>query len=247
MITAADGEWLVPFRGRNHCGTYDLNFLWRYKSIYVMDNHRAAMWCWLQNLDPQRPHSLLHMDWHTDALQSRLDDWLKNCPPKIHSLSIEEYLEWDCPLNHRTGERYPLFRWDNYLSIYLALYGGSIDRFQLLTHGDGDEPNHPAIVGDLWDVPENMAFWLSQSRKPWIVNIDLDYFFWHDEERPGLMVSDGYLQTCFEQLRQKMQDRSVAVTTIALTPDEGITGGWDPSERVAKRVLRTLGIDFELP
>jgi hypothetical protein len=29
---------------------------------------------------------------------------------------------------------------------------------------------------------------LDSSRGPWIFNLDLDYFFWHDAEQLGLMV-----------------------------------------------------------
>ena len=43
-------EWLVPFKGRNTSGIYEQNFLWRDGAVYVMDNHRAALWCWIQHL-----------------------------------------------------------------------------------------------------------------------------------------------------------------------------------------------------
>ena len=58
------GEWLVPFKGRNASGVYNRNFPWRSGTVYVMDNHRAAMWCWLQHVDPGQAHSLFHMDRH---------------------------------------------------------------------------------------------------------------------------------------------------------------------------------------
>jgi len=58
------GEWLVDFKGRKSSGVYNQNFLWRSGSVYVMDNHRAAMWCWLQHVDPNHPHAILHIDRH---------------------------------------------------------------------------------------------------------------------------------------------------------------------------------------
>jgi hypothetical protein len=245
MIGMNQGEWLVPFKGRNPCGTYNQNFLWRHKSLYVMDNHRAAMWCWLQHINPRSAHSLLHMDWHADALQSWLEEWLKYCPESVEKLSINEYLALTYP--HAGLGHTPLFRWDNYLSIYLARYGQALSRFQVLTHGDGDKPNHPHIIGDLWDAPANMEYWLQKKNSPWIVNIDLDYFFWHDEERPGLMVSDTYIERCITPIHERVKDGSISVITIALTPDEGITGGWEAAESVAKHVLRLLDVEFRLP
>jgi hypothetical protein len=96
-MTMAMGEWLIPLRRRGAPGPYNQNFLWRHKSIYVMDNHRAAMWCWLQHIDPRRSHSLLHIDRHYDALASRVDEWLENCPSDLERLNIDQYLNWDYP------------------------------------------------------------------------------------------------------------------------------------------------------
>ena len=59
------------------------------------------------------------------------------------------------------------------------------------------------------------------------------------------MVSDAYLTTCFEKVREKIEDGTIAVTTIALSPE--CTGGWGPAERLAERVLQILGVDFTLP
>lgn len=60
-------EWLVPFARRNASGAYNQNFLWRDGNTYVMDNHRAALWCWLQHITPGERLSLLHIDCHTDT------------------------------------------------------------------------------------------------------------------------------------------------------------------------------------
>ena len=49
-------------------------------SVYAMDNHRAAMWCWLRQLI-RASHILFHMDRHYDCL--RMDEWLENCPEDI--------------------------------------------------------------------------------------------------------------------------------------------------------------------
>ena len=80
FIVSADWEWIVPFTGRNHSGATEQNSLCRSGNVYVMDNHRAALWCWLQELDLSKPHSLIHIDRHTDTLQSQMDQWLENLP-----------------------------------------------------------------------------------------------------------------------------------------------------------------------
>jgi hypothetical protein len=235
------GEWLVPFRGRNDSGVYNQNFLWRCGSVYVMDNHRAAMWCWLQHVDPD---SLFHMDRHYDCLPS--PEWLENCPEDIRRLSINEYLNFDYALSDfGHGERAQLFRWDNYLSIYLARYGNSINPLVMYTHGDGTSPERPFTPGDIWSAPGEIRC-LDASCGPWIFNLDLDYFFWHDAEQLGLMASDAYLTTCLEKVREKIEDRTIAVATIALSPEPGLTCGWESAERLAKHVLQILGVEFTL-
>lgn len=42
---------LLPFKGRDHSGTYELNFLFKEDKVYIMDNHLAAIWCWTSELD----------------------------------------------------------------------------------------------------------------------------------------------------------------------------------------------------
>lgn len=248
MANGIGGQWIVPFKGRRSSGATYQNFLWRHGSVYVMDNHRAAAWCWFQHLDPTKAHSLFHIDRHYDCLGSQLQTWLTHIPKSFPQITIDEYLALEYDLGGGTG-KYPVISWGNYLSIYLEMYGHAIGSCRFATHDDGDKPNHKsALHVQLWEIPQNLDYWLSES-KPWIVNIDLDYFFWHedDEKGPGIMITDEYLKVVFGILRQKIHDGTVAVTTIALTPDSAFTGPWAQSERLAGRALEYLGIDFRLP
>jgi hypothetical protein len=250
MSAYLGGQWIVPFKGRHASGAYNLNFLWQRGSVYVMDNHRAAAWCWFRKVDPNNGHSLFHIDRHYDCLQSRLDEWLKEIPPTFEKMTINEYLTLNYNLGAGFG-RSPVISWDNYLSIYFAKYGNSVKANRFATHDDGDKPNLPSpMYVDLWEIPENLDFWIASEFKPWIVNVDLDYFFWHhcdDVGDPGVMVTDEYLKICFEVLRKKIENGTVAVTTICLTPESKFTGPWEQSERLAEKVLGFLGIEFRLP
>ena len=55
---------------------------------------------------------------------------------------------------------------------------------------------------------------LSASEGPWIVNIDLDYFFYQTEESYELMVSESYLRSVAEGLRKAMQIGSVGAVVF---------------------------------
>lgn len=237
-----DWQWIVPFKGRNPSGPTNQNFLCRSGNVFVMDNHRAALWCWLQAQDLQQPHSLIHIDRHTDTLMSKLDEWLTNLPS--WSAGIEDYLTADYNPGTYT---IPVIRWDNYLSIYLAEFGANLRALRFLTHGDGDKPNHNGtLFSQPWELPENLMGWLDPLFGPWIVNIDLDYFYCCTEDEPAQMFSDHYIDLTFTSLKQAMDSGAVAAVTLCLTPDT-YTPGWQATEALATRALKHLGMDWRLP
>ena len=83
--------WLVPFKGRNSSSTYEQNFLWTNDNVYIMDNHRAALWCWFRHISEDSKVSLIHIDRHTDTLCSKIDDWVNKCP-NLMTITIDDYL-----------------------------------------------------------------------------------------------------------------------------------------------------------
>lgn len=241
------GTWHIPFRGRNHSGPATQNFLWQSGNVYVMDNHRAAMWCWLRHIRPGAKHSLFHIDRHTDTLQSRLESDRQHYPANWHDLTIDEYLALSFPPPEDT---LPLIRWDTYLSIYLDVFGKQVDGCIFATHQCGDKPNlKSAMDVPVWDVPDNIDYWIEQHKNPWIMNIDIDYFFAPmDFTTIAIqMISDVCIKHCMDVVRAKMDDGSIAVTTICLTPEPGYTGGWAQSERIMELMLDKLGVRFKLP
>jgi len=240
---ATHWNWLVPFEGRNHSGVERQNFLCSSDNVYVMDNHRAALWCWLQSQDLEAPHSLIHIDRHTDALGSQMKTWLANLPS--WDVGIDDYLSARYAGNGGTA---PVFRWDNYLSIYLEVFGDNLKKLRFITHNEGDKPKYKGtLVSDLWDVPENLEYWLDKSGGPWIVNIDLDYFFCSGPDDNIIpMFSEVYFDTTFIALKRAMDKGAVAAVTLCLTPDS-FTPGWAATEALASRGLGHLGLTWALP
>lgn len=49
-MSSRDPKWHVPFKGRHDSLATRQNFLWQYGNVYVMDNRRAALWCWLREI-----------------------------------------------------------------------------------------------------------------------------------------------------------------------------------------------------
>jgi len=234
---------MIPLTRRGHSGATKQNFLWKSGSIYVMDNHRAAMWCWLQEIDPNSSHCLIHIDKHRDTLQANLPKIILNLP-KLNG-ALEDYLDKKMDFN---GVAAPVIRWDNYLSIYLDQHGSNIDVCRFLTHGIGDKPNWDGVFeNEIWELPENLGYWLETANSPWIVNIDLDYFFctFEEDESPQLMISEAYIRSISRALREAMDNQRIGVLTICLSPE--CTSGWEQSEKLATTICEILGHRFSPP
>jgi hypothetical protein len=244
--TTGTGRWIVPFKGRNHSGPVQQNFLWRdaRRPVYIMDNHRAAMWCWLQEMRPDERLNLLHIDEHFDTLSANIERWMKELP-SLDSISIEDYLLLETKTAFGPT---PLIRWDTYLSLFLGRYRDRLGRCIFATHNNGDRP----LVDDAW-YPEvyalanNAAHWIETEKGRWIVNVDLDYFFIEMNGKHAQMVSAEYLDTLFDGLGRQLAQGRIGALTVCLTPDEAYTGGWEPAEAMCRKVCSHLGVQFELP
>ncbi|MFK0278628.1 UPF0489 family protein [Ensifer sp. NPDC090286] len=215
---------IIPFAGRLYSGSVKQNLLWRDSDVFLMDNHRAALWCWQQKVDLYaQPHSLMHIDRHYDAL--RVGVHTKKMPD-LRILSAVDYL---ADVLAAPSGQLPRFRWDNYLSIYLRQFQKQLRTLRLITHKDGDRPRFkPQFESAPDELPENIDFWLEGG--PWIVNVDLDYFFCADTSGSWIqMVSDTYIDQTFRGVRKAMDNGSVAVVTVCLTPDGYTPGGRNAS------------------
>jgi hypothetical protein len=209
-----------------------------------MDNHRAAMWCWLQEIPGDETVHLLHIDAHYDTLYSQMKHWLPQLP-ELRDLSIEQYLALTYSVD---DQKFILIRWDNYLSLFLERYGHQVDRAVFVTHEIGDKPKFDgALHPPSKDVPGNIGYYLDYPERS-IVNVDLDYFFCSDDQdQRRLMFSDEYVSSVFRSIRAQMDAGRVACLTLCLTPDEEFTGGWAQAEALCARACAILGVAFELP
>lgn len=237
-------QWVVSFKGRNDSLATAQNFLWQSGNVYIMDNHRAAMWCWLQEVPSDENVLLLHIDEHFDTLSSPMAQWIPHLP-ELRGLNIDDYLALTFPGRDGT---LPLIRWDNYLSLFLERYGKQLRRAIFITHNEGEKPQFEGAFHPTPEkVPANMGFYLDHPARA-IINVDLDYFFCNDgQDKRRMMFSDDYISSIFGSIRAHMDAGKVACLTLCLTPDENYTGGWAQAEELCARVCAMLGIEFVLP
>ena len=237
--------WLVPFAGRNPSGTYRQNFLWQFDNVYIMDNHRAALWCWLQEMMKDEVVGLVHIDEHTDTLYSRIDEWLEALPC-LEGMTINDYLETSY-VAEPSGS-IPIIRWDNYLSIFLERYANRVGYFCSATYGRGDRPRREKLREMRPQIlPFAVKAEIMSHHSRAIVNVDMDYFFCDQPESRGRMLSDEYIASLFTGIADCRKAGKIACLTIALSPDEDLTGGWLEAERACAIACTSLGIEFSLP
>lgn len=238
-------EFICGPNGRNTSGAYNQNFLWKHDNIYIMDNHRAALWCWLQEMSDDQKYSMFHIDMHYDLDPGISKRWPPGTP-NLSSLDFPSYLD----VKHPKDARVPLIVWDNYLSIFEELYENQIDYFFAATQEVGTPPAQDSRIEEikLGQLSQSIRMHLLDnglSAAGWIVNLDLDFFFAHQPSGLKVFLADSYIDEVFGAIAEALTGNRIACLTVALSPE--CCGGWANSEALCARLTSTLGIDFKLP
>lgn len=244
-----------------------LIFLWKSENapIYVMDNHLAAAWCWMQECNKTDCYNFLLIDKHSDLAGKGDFEMIEHL--KINQyISIDEYTS----LSYDTGMRtpFPSFQWDNYIRACLKLFPNWFNTNLLYTQDDNShneswgypilqyQEREPSFVrsGITQFIEERTAFWGASfpdeemENRSWIVNLDLDFFWDYDGVK---LFDDEFIKDLAARIQRAMQN--IQVLTIALSPE--CIRGWD-LERGWADVLKVLEIfkqeipslqDFKLP
>lgn len=237
--------------------------LWQNGKVFVMDNHRSAAWCWLQQCVDKEKYNFMHIDRHYDMGDYFSDKDLEPVK-KNPRMAYDEMMS----LERKDGECKTL-RWDNYIRYVYELRPDWFTTNLFITQREGD-------ICDGWNR-KKMPFsqkeelylisWLNQyliedlkymcdmvegsDKLKWIVNLDLDFFFGYSIDYHIQFFSDEYIREVAKLLQQGM-DR-VQTLTIAISPDclagDGMKEKWDNGFRVLKIMaeeLKALG-DFPFP
>jgi len=225
-------EWIVPFAGRGCSLGTTQNFLWRSGNLYIMDNHRAAAWCWSRHFHAQHRRSVIHIDAHYDAASS----YIPSGPLVLEDLSFEEYRN----LYDNRDSAVKLFRWDNYLSVYERLYSSLVDEWIFATHKIGAAPTFS--VNEI--QPDNLLRQLSQigvAGRNWIINLDLDFF----QSSTGERFPQQQRRPLLSAIHSLSLQAARCVITIALSPE--CCGSWESAENLCAEVVDVFALDFALP
>lgn len=214
-------KFLIPFLSRGDSASSQDNVLWNEGPVYVMDNHRLALWCWFQKIDKTKRYNLIHIDAHPDMSESAL----KYFKHDLWNISLEEYREaWQKDINM------PLFRWDNYIEVFLRKYPKLVGKTVSATHHLGSSKELSEEIR-AYDLVKYLNAVFSGERYvnelPWIVNLDLDYFFSAAPEKIQLF-GDEFIQEVNKAIRLGLENGMIEVLTISLSPE--CCGSWEKAE-----------------
>lgn len=214
-----------------------LNLLWRHdqRPIYIMDNHLAALWCWLRELDRSETYTLVHVDAHWDLADPFLR--IEHLELLDSSERIEEFEAIPDP-HPRAGPSCPAIRWDNFIAPLLKLRKGLKRGLFLVT-----QPLYPNAVRDErfrtcseWRLLRVFGRGLSGRI---LMNIDVDYFFSSEDgyrQRVSSAKAREFLSSVLGYLRP--QD----IVTIALSPQ--CCGGMTKALHICDLICECLGIEM---
>ncbi|MCX6026884.1 MAG: hypothetical protein NTY23_11605 [Chloroflexi bacterium] len=228
-------EWLLPWTERGRSGALHDSFLWRAGKLYVMDNHRLALWCWWQHLSAAQLWTFVHIDRHYDSAWESCNPWLQHHQP-VHRADLTEFRDATWPTRNGTEK---LYRWDTICSALRSLDNDKIEDWIFATADEGDMP---AILRARhlkpWAVPACLRFLADPEEmvKDCIIDIDMDYFAHKDLDGPfGSVYSDNYLRELGSALALGIQNGRFGVVTIALSPTT--TGNWQLAEALCETLL----------
>lgn len=213
-------NWLIPFKGRLDSGAQKCNLLYRADRLYIMDNHRLALWAWFQHFDPAITYNFFHIDAHYDCDPIISENW--NHKVDLKNLTLNDYVNFP---TEKIGQLF--FRWDNYVPILLNQNRQNLNIRYAATHGLGIKGNfdHEFMPWDLLKYVENRFF----DHDHWIINLDLDYFFAREfKETP--LFHPTYMRKIFKAFKSAYDDGLIDIMTVALSPE--CCGGWEKAEEV---------------
>lgn len=208
-------------------GCYNEVFLWQSEKVFVMDNHKSALWCWMQACNTKKSYNFMHIDRHYDLQDFFSDEDLEPYKSKPQ-ITFDEYSNL-----LRKNSEYKVHRWDTFIMAGYVLHPRWFHSNIFLTHQEGMRKpgwGHKALeIRE--ENPLFMEWYLRQYieehdqflegfkgadyKLPWIVSLDLDVFYVGDE--PIRLFSDEYISQIAGILQKNI--KRIAALTIAVSPD----------------------------
>jgi hypothetical protein len=229
--------WLLKNDVLEDSGVYNMNFLFNQEKFYIMDNHLAAAWCWMQKTNANEQYGFFHIDRHYDLLNNLSTDFIER-NRELLTGSLSDYLN----IKLDPKDKYPAVRFDNYIDLYRKLNPQMLTKYYFATHEDGSYLDEiDSYMPKIWEMQDNISYWIGLNEAgKWIINIDLDYFFQEKDSNVFQLLTDEYVKFICEEIEREIS--KIEVITIALSPS--FCGGWKSAFRVLKLITDYFNLEF---
>ncbi len=228
-----------------------LKFLWKSNNapIYIMDNHLAAAWCWMQECNAEEKYNFIHIDQHSDLGVHGIANKIAHLKSNSQ-ISLDDY----CKITYSNcdGKPYKSFQCDNYITACRFLFPNWFNTnlfyytkpyIKGTTLGSGYENFSPRrmdishLLQDITQFVEKQDYYSNKlsidenlQKKKWIVNLDLDFFWDNYNNR---IFDDKFITDLGIVIGNAM--KNIQVLTIALSPLW--CGGWEKSTKCSRVFL----------
>lgn len=222
-------KYLIPLVSRGPSASSKDNVLavaGLQENIFIMDNHRLALWCWFSKMKKESRYNFFHIDAHPDMSESAISGFNHD----LWNLTLDDYrTAWAAEINE------PLFRWDNYIEVFLQKYPECVGKTYSATHHLGSSKNLSVDIKP-YDLVKTMNGIFSGESYVndfnFIVNLDLDYFFSAAPEK-HVLFSESYIDSLVRSIAMGLDSGLIEILTISLSPE--CCGSWEKAEGLLKR------------
>jgi hypothetical protein len=226
----------IPLKKKEFSGSENCSFLFQHNNIFVMDNHRLALWCWQYYLNSinqkDNKFNFFHLDAHEDAKV----DLSPSCWDEIQNISLQDYMSEKSDVGN-----YLKYRWDNYLPVFVHENQPLIRKSVFVTHQVGllgFAHQRISSYGLLQEFPK-----LFVDELQWIINLDLDYFY-PKELKENLLFDTQWIKTFFRQIKKQYDQGDIALITVALSPE--CCGSWENAEQVCSLFSEVFNVKVKI-
>lgn len=221
-------------------------FVWKADGlpIYIMDNHRVALWCWYQEMNNENNLRLIHIDNHPDLSPLGVScDCVKDI--NLDELKIDEYLNQSHNLknNHEhINEKIPILSNENFLTFFLEHNKLGISRNNIFS-------NSNRLENSKINENELLEFLKDTSNQKWIIDLDLDYFLNEGTHKVNFDISKKVLTS----LKKWHDLKKISILTVAWSPEYLVdrenkkinhtSKGWSLAKKLNSEFCKIFEID----
>ncbi len=243
-------EKLILLKEKSGSKTGEDSFLYFFseQKIYIMNNHRLSLWCWLNFINKNNftKHTLIYIDQHIDCRCTDFDKRYKKFLKNINELKILDKfrkLKYDSNFG-----KLALIDWGNFLAfviklkifknIFLFTKTKKIDIEREIKYPGKEAFNLKNIIIYSDNNTKKDLVKVFKNNTDIVLDIDLDFFINTNN------TIDKELLNEYIEIIKKYKNK-IIFTTISL--NTSYCDGWNNAEEILNYFIKIFNLNLEIP